>query len=562
MLLLRRNLTLGLSRSDHSISKLTFMKKLLLIAFLTVLTSKAQVLTGQRAYTRADTLRGSLRTERNFDVKKYHLDITVHPAKKFINGSNTIEFIPHENLSTIQIDLFDNMNVDSITHHGKQLNYKREFNAVFINGNFKKGSKDRIVFYYSGNPIIAKRAPWDGGFVFTKDANGNDWIATACQGTGASLWWPNKDHQSDEPEEGMSIKVAVPNGLMNVSNGRFKGNKDLGNGFTRWDWEVRNPINNYDVALNIGDYVHFGETYKGLDLDYYVLRYNLDKAKIQFEEVKPMMDCFQEKFGQYPFKEDGYKLVETPHLGMEHQSAVAYGNKYKKGYMGSDLSGTGVGLKWDFIIIHETGHEWFGNSLTSSDIADMWIHESFTAYSENVYTECRWGYEDGQKYVNGTAKMIQNDIPIIGDYGVNSEGSGDMYYKGALMLNTIRHIIDNDTKWWTILRSYAEHFKHQIISTKDVVDYFEKESGLKLKPVFDQYLRYTKIPTLEIQQDGKDILYRWNADVANFNMPVDVSLQSEPKRLTPTTRWKKLKKSRVDDLKVMTSEFYINVKRM
>ncbi|UNY97975.1 M1 family metallopeptidase [Zhouia spongiae] len=536
------------------------MKKLLLFAFLTGFSLNAQLLSGDRTYTKADTLRGSLRKERNFDVRKYRLNITVNPTEKFIFGSNSIDFVPQENLTTIQIDLFDNMKVDSIINNGKKLVYKREFNAVFIDGNFQKDTKSNIVFYYSGNPIVAKRAPWDGGFVFKKDNNGNDWIATACQGTGASLWWPNKDHQSDEPEEGMSVKVAVPNGLMNVSNGRFKGKKDLGNGYTRWDWEVINPINNYDVALNIGDYVHFGETYKGLDLDYYVLRYNLEKAKVQFEEVKPMMDCFQEKFGEYPFKEDSFKLVETPHLGMEHQSAVAYGNQYKKGYLGSDLSGSGVGLKWDFIIIHETGHEWFGNSITASDIADMWIHESFTSYSENVYTECRWGYEAGQKYVNGTGKMVQNDIPIIGDYGVNSEGSGDMYYKGALMLNTIRHIVDNDEKWWKILRSYSEHFKHQIVTTKDVVTYFEKESGLRLKPVFDQYLRYADIPILEFQQNGKNLLYRWKADVDNFDMPVDIIQEGKEVRLKPSKSWKKLKRTGLNDLKVKRSEFFIKVK--
>lgn len=537
------------------------MKKIFLLAFAFGTVANAQLLSKKETFTRADSLRGSLRKERNFDVKKYDLDVTVNPGKKYISGSNTIHFIPQEDLFVIQIDLFDNMRVDSITSRGKRLDYKREYNAVFIEAKsaFGKGERTKITFYYSGNPIVAKKAPWDGGFVFAKDTNGNDWIATACQGTGASLWWPNKDHQSDEPEEGMTIRVAVPNGLTDVSNGRLIGTKDLGNGYTRWDWIVTNPINNYDVALNIGDYVHFGETYKGLDLDYYVLRDNLEKAKVQFREVKPMMDCFQEKFGEYPFKEDSYKLVETPHLGMEHQSAVAYGNQYKKGYLGSDLSGSGEGLKWDFIIIHETGHEWFGNSITSKDIADMWIHESFTSYAENVYTECRWGYESGQKYVNGTAKMVANDRPIIGPYGVNHEGSGDMYYKGALMLNTLRHVINNDDTWWKLIRDYSEHFKHQVITTQDVVDFFENETGLVLKPIFDQYLRYKNIPKLQLKQEGRNIRYKWKCDVTDFAMPIDVLIKNKKERLLPTSDWKEISSTKLENLEILRSRFFIDV---
>ncbi|WP_268223288.1 M1 family metallopeptidase [Sinomicrobium oceani] len=538
------------------------MKRILLLLMLIGLhNAHAQLMQDKEKYTKGDTLRGSLRTERNFDVREYHLNIKVDPSRKYIQGYNRIVFVPQQRLTVMQIDLFENMKVDSIVFHGKKLPYRREYNAVFIDNkeNFKKNKKDSLTFYYSGKPIAAVRAPWDGGFDWKTDKNGKPWIATAVQGTGASAWWPNKDHQSDEPDNGMTIKVAVPNGLTNVSNGRLTGKKDLGNGYTRWEWKVINPINNYDVALNIGDYVHFGETYKGLDMDFYVLSYNLEKAKKHFQEVKPMMDCFQEKFGEYPFKEDSYKLVETPHLGMEHQSAVAYGNQYMKGYLGRDLSGTGVGTKWDFIIIHETGHEWFGNSITSSDIADMWIHEGFTTYSEVVYTECRWGYEAGQKYINGLKKNVRNDKPIIGPYGVNKEGSGDMYPKGALMLNTIRSIINNDDKWWKLIKEFSETFKHMIVDTEMVINFFEQETGLHLEPVFDQYLRYKNIPTLELKRDENGTAYRWITDVKKFDMPVDVSINGEKIRLTPTTEWQKLD-TPPKGISVATDRFFVDVK--
>ncbi|MBC9797314.1 M1 family metallopeptidase [Sinomicrobium weinanense] len=539
------------------------MKKIILFSllFTGILGVNAQLLQEKESYTKGDTLRGSLRRERNFNVREYHLNVKVDPGKKYIEGHNRIVFVPQEKLHTIQIDLFENMDVDSILYRGKPLPYRREYNAVFIDNSkgFQKNRKDSITFYYSGNPIAAKRAPWDGGFDWKTDKNGKPWIATAVQGTGASAWWPNKDHQSDEPENGMTIKVAVPNGLMDVSNGRLTGKKDLGNGYTRWDWKVTNPINNYDVALNIGDYAHFGETYKGLDMDFYVLSYNLKKAKMHFQEVKPMMDCFQEKFGTYPFKEDSYKMVETAHLGMEHQSAVAYGNKYMKGYLGRDLSGTGIGNRWDFIIIHETGHEWFGNSITSSDIADMWIHEGFTTYSEAVYVECRWGYEDGQAYVNGLKQNVRNDRPIIGDYGVNKEGSGDMYPKGALMLNTIRHMINDDDKWWQLIRNYSETFKHMIVDTEMVLNFFEQETKLDLEPVFDQYLRHKDIPVLELKREGSGTAYRWVVDADNFNMPVDASINGKTVRLHPTSEWQKLDVP-PGGISVATDRFFINVK--
>jgi aminopeptidase N len=541
--------------------KKNFLASIVLFGLQSV---SAQLTVPKENFTHRDTLQGGLRSERTcFDVQRYDLNIKVNIEEKSIMGYNDITFKVVENTNKIQIDLFENMQVDSIVFNTKKLNYKRDEIAVFVtfNESLKAGNQEKIRFYYSGKPIIAKRAPWDGGFVFNKDSNGKPWIGVAVQGTGASLWYPVKDSQSDEPDLGATIKVAVPNGLMNVSNGRLLGSEDLKNGYTRWDWEVKNPINTYDITLNIADYAHIHDNHKGLDLDYYVLRENEEKARKHFEEVKPMMDCFQSKFGKYPFTEDGYKLVETPYLGMEHQSAVAYGNHYLKGYLGSDLSGTGIGMLFDFIIIHESGHEWFGNSITSKDIADMWIHEGFTQYSEIVFTECQFGYDKAMKYANGLSDNVNNDQPIIGHYGVNKEGSGDMYPKGALLLNTVRHIVNDDEKWWKILLKYSETYRHQIIDTKTVIEFFNTESGMNLTPVFNQYLRYTTIPRLEFRSSGtKDQFeFAWKTDEPNFEMPIDIIFKKKKIRLMSTNKWQKLpfKMKNVSQIEVLKNKFYV-----
>ncbi|WP_417357458.1 M1 family metallopeptidase [Flavobacterium sp.] len=518
-------------------------------------------------FSRRDSLHGGLRPERtSFDVLRYDLNITLNPDKRYINGYNDITFKVVSSTQKIQLDLFENMKIESIMLKNKKLEYTRDNDAVFISfpNELKAGSEHTLRFNYSGNPEVARNAPWDGGFVFTEDDNGKPWVGVAVQGTGASLWYPVKDHQSDEPDSGASIKVAVPNGLMNVSNGRFKGSEGLKNGYTRWDWEVKNPINNYDITVNIADYVHIHDNYKGLDLDYYVLSYNKEKAEEQFKQVKPMMECFQTKFGEYPFKEDGYKLVETPYLGMEHQSAVAYGNNYKMGYRGGDLSYTGVGLTFDYIIIHETGHEWFGNSITSKDIADMWIHESFTTYSETVYLECTLGYDKAMQYVYGQRMGVRNDKPVIGIFGVNREGSGDMYYKGALMLNTIRHIVNDDDKWWAMLLKYSETYKKQVIEGQDVINFFSKESGINLEPVFNQYLRYRSIPKLELKLKDHQLQYRWETDEENFAMPVDVDIYGKNIRLNGTNDWQTLtvEADKIKDVQPKIKEFYIKVDKM
>ncbi|WP_396176132.1 M1 family metallopeptidase [Flavobacterium sp.] len=515
-------------------------------------------------FTRRDSLQGGLRPERTcFDVLRYDLNLTIEPEYKTVKGYNEITFKVIEKTQKIQLDLFENMVVDSIIFNEKKLQYKREFDAIFINfpSILPLNTEQKVRFYYSGNPLVAKRAPWDGGFVWKKDAQNKPFIGVAVQGTGASLWYPVKDHQTDEPDRGASIKVAVPNGLMNVSNGRFLGSENLNNGYTRWDWEVKSPINNYNIVINIADYVHIHESHKGLDLDYYVLRENETKARKHFAEVKPMMDCFQEKFGTYPFVEDGFKLVETPYLGMEHQSAVAYGNKYMKGYMGSDMTGTGVGLLFDYITIHETGHEWFGNSITSKDIADMWIHESFTTYSESVFVECEFGYEKAMQYINGQRGMVSNQKPIIGQFGVNYKtGNSDMYYKGALMLNTLRHSIGDDAKWWAMLRKYCETYRYQIIETKDVVSFFSKESGTDLTPFFDQYLNYTNLPVLELRVVKKNLEARWKTDVQNFQLPIENQIGPKNNRTLVTNEWTRIPGAKTkDDLVLSTYKMLIEL---
>jgi len=548
------------------------MKRIYIFLFIFCfsLTMHSQIVNAnQEIFSRADTLRGALRPERTcFDVLFYTLDIKVNPEKRYVQGYNEIEFEVKAPTKRIQLDLFQNMKVDSIIFEGESLNYEREFNAVFINfdKSLQKSSVQSLKFYYSGYPRVAKNAPWDGGFVFSKDSNDKPFIGVAVQGAGASLWYPNKDHQSDEPES-VDIKVSVPNGLINVSNGRLIAETALGDGYTQWHWRVEQPINNYNITLNIADYVHFEDQYNELSLDYYVLKENLDKAKQQFQQVQPMMDCFYEKFGEYPFQKDGFKLVETPYLGMEHQSAIAYGNGYQNGYLGTDLSKTGIGLKWDFIIIHESAHEWFGNSISAADIADLWIHESFTAYAESVFVECEFGKKEAIKYLYGLRDIIANDRPIIGEYGVNHEGSGDMYYKGANMLNTLRSVINNDEKWWSLLKEFHETFKYQTIHANDVINFYNSRTKLNLKPIFDQYLNYTSIPELQLKFDKNKTLYlRWKTDVENFKMPIDFQNAEEGNlsKVLIDNNWKKIEVELEDlgDLAINKYGYYITISQV
>jgi len=521
----------------------------------------------QQNFTRQDTLRGSITPERAWwDLTYYHLDIKVEPDKKFISGKNTITYKVLESDSIMQIDLQSPMKILKVIQNGQNLNVESEGHAHFIH--LKKhqvaGEVETIEVFYEGFPKEAIQAPWDGGISWKKDKNGNHFIASSCQGLGASVWWPCKDHMYDEVD-GMKISVNVPDTLINVSNGRLRLVERIGDTKT-YHWVVKNPINNYGVNINIGDYVNFSEVYDGmagnLDMDYYVLSYNLDKAKEQFKQAPKMMEAFEHWFGQYPFYADSFKLVEVPYLGMEHQSSVTYGNGFKNGYLENDLSGTGWGLKFDFIIIHEAGHEWFANSITNKDAADMWIHEGFTAYSENLYLDYHFGKKASSEYVIGTRKRIQNDKPLIGPYNVNQSGSGDMYYKGANLLHNLRQLIEDDEKWRKILRKMNVEFYHQTVTSNQIEDFLSKETGIDLTAFFNQYLRSTMVPTLEYTIKKKTLKYRWTTIVDGFDMPVQIKLNNKEHWLFPKSEWQEITlDSKIDVLNV-DPDFYVKSKQL
>jgi aminopeptidase N len=514
--------------------------KIFLICILFFLTLGAKCQT----YTHQDSLRGSITPERAWwDLKYYHLDIKVSPNDSTVSGKVDILYEVLSTYQVMQVDLQAPLVITKVTDEkGNILPVRHDGNAHFITIKKKQkiGDLNKVIVSYAGKPVIAIRPPWDGGISWDKDENGDLFIHTNCQGIGASIWWPNKDHLYDEPDS-MLMSINVPGNLMDVSNGRLRSVEKKGDGTTTYHWFVKNPISNYVININIANYTHFSEIYKGekgdLTMDYYVLPYNLEKAKSQFKDAPRMIEAFEHWFGPYPFYEDGYKLVEVPSTGMEHQSSVTYGNKYANGYRGRDGSGTGWGMKFDFIIIHESGHEWFANNITYKDMADMWIHESFTNYSESLFIEYYWGKEAGQSYVRGNRRMINNDKPIIGDYNVNSMGSHDMYVKGGNMLNTLRTIIDNDELWRSILRGLNKTFYHQTVTTQQIEGFISEQTKMDLRPFFDQYLRDIRIPVLEYYQKDGQVFFRWNNVVSDFNMPARVAINGKQTWIIPTSKW-------------------------
>lgn len=523
-----------------------------------------QLQSQNRVFTKDDTLRGSLTPERIWwDLTYYHLAVNVKPEEKYISGNVTVHYKVISPRQEMQIDLQPPLAIEKVTQDGENLNFtKKGTNAYIISLKKiqKAGNKESVSIQYSGNPIVAKNPPWQGGFQWASDKEGNPFIATSCQGLGASAWWPCKDHMYDEPDS-VLISVTTPKNLTDISNGRLRSTTENPDGTKTSHWFVRNPINNYGVNVNIANYVHFADTLHGakgtLDIDFYVLPYNLEKAKEQFKQAKLMLKAFEYWFGPYPFYEDGYKLVETPYLGMEHQSSVTYGNGYENGYRGRDLSGTGWGLKWDFIIIHESGHEWFANNITYKDIADMWIHESFTNYSESLFTEYYFGKDAATEYVVGTRKGIKNDRPIIGTYNVNKGGSGDMYPKGGNMLHTIRHSINNDKLFREILRGLNKTFYHQTVTTQQIENYISENAKINFSKVFDQYLRTTQIPSLEYYFDQNKLFYRWTNCVGGFDL--SLILTDGNTRITPTEKWQqlKLKDSKLFDPANVEKMYYV-----
>lgn len=496
-------------------------------------------------FSHADSIRGSVTPERAWwDVTHYDLHLNFDYTRNSIRGFNFISFkIIAQSQKKLQIDLQAGLDIDSVISQGVRLEFKRDSNVYYIQWPHQSGeTAGTFRIYYHGQPRIPRRPPWDGGMIWTSDKAGNPWISVTCQGWGASVWYPCKDYQGDEPDSA-SISMTVPDTLVAVANGRLRGEQKNADGTSTYTWAVVNPISNYDIIPYIGKYLHWHEVFNGekgpLDCDYWALETDIDKAKEQFRQVIPMLSCFEHWFGPYPFYEDGYKLIEAPYLGMEHQSAVAYGNGFRNGYRGTDLSGTGWGLKWDFIIVHESGHEWFGNNITSKDIADMWVHESFTNYSEALYTECRFGKEAGSDYVVGTRKKVENKLPIIGKFGVNNEGPIDMYYKGGNMLHTIRQVIGDDEKFRQILRGLNTRFYHQTVNGADVEKYISRQSGIDFSKLFDQYLRTTKVPLLQYRWVNGGLEFRWENIVAGFAMPVKIYTDKE-EWIRPSGKWQKL----------------------
>lgn len=524
-----------------------------------------------KTFTHADTLRGSITPERAWwNVLRY--DITVQPdyISTTTKGKNKITYkvISDSYPAFMQIDLQEPMIIDSVLFGNRKMNFTKEGNAWHVQApKQKENSVASIDIYFHGKPREAKNPPWDGGWIWKKDDKGRPWMSVACQGLGASVWYPCKDHQSDEPDSGATLTMIVPDTLMAVGNGRMI-DSSTANHLTTYTWQVKNPINNYNIIPYIGKYVNFSDTLHGekgtLDLNYWVLDYELDSAKQQFTQVKPMLHCMEYWFSPYPFYEDGYKLVQSPHLGMEHQSAVGYGNHFLNGYLGLDLSQSGWGLKWDFIIEHESSHEWWGNNITSNDIADMWIHESFGNYSETLYTEWLFGKEAGTDYNVGTRLQINNDAPIISAYNVNSEGSGDMYYKGGNMLHTIRHVINDDTVFRSILRGLNKEFYHKTVTAKQVEDYFSEVSKIDLSKVFEQYLTTTQIPTLQyyFADNTNKIFYRWAKCVPGFNMPVTLVSGNESKRITPTEQWQQFSDTSLFNTRYISRNYFFILKQV
>ena len=520
--------------------------------------------------TRAETLRGSITPERDWwDLQHYDLSVQFFPETKTIKGSNVISFKTVKAGNKIQIDLQTPLQMTKITHGTAELKFEREGNVywVYLDKQLAQGVEDKIEVFWEGKPTESKNPPWSGGITWGRDDLGEHFITTTCQGIGASIWWANKDHGADEPDKGMNINITVPENLVAVSNGRLKKIDENKPGKTKtFHWQITNPINNYAVNANIGNYVHWEEKYRGLggnlDLQYWVLPHQKEAAMKQFREVPRMLKAFEHWFGKYPWYEDGYKLVTVSYAGMEHQSSVTYGNWFRNGYRGRDVSFTGIGYKFDFIIVHESGHEWFGNNISMKDAADMWIHEGFTNYSENLFVEYWFGKKAGEDYVVGSRKGIRNDSPIIGTYNSNREGSGDMYPKGGNLLHTIRSIINNDEKWRGILQGLNKEFWHQTVTTQQVESYISKQANMDLSKVFDQYLRTTKIPLLQYKIEGNKVSYKYDRVVPGFAMPIRVNVNGKEVSLKPNETMQTLTNANEVKTFEVNRNFYIDFEKM
>ena len=522
----------------------------LLIIFCSIYTKAQFIQTTTEKFTKADTLRGMLRPDRTcFDVKYYSINLELFINNKSISGFVDMHFLALKDFQKIQIDLYQNMIIDSIVTGDLSCKFSREYNAVYvILPEQKSGQMGSIRVYYHGSPKIAKNPPWDGGFVWSKDKSKNPWIGVACEGDGASLWWPCKDHPSDKPDS-LSFQMTVPNSLTCISNGNLAGKTSLGDNRNTFHWKVSYPINLYNVSFYVGDYYLIDETYsnfsnKNLDIDYWIIGKQFFKAQLHFKQVQNMLHAYEHYFGPYPFFNDGYALVESPYLGMEHQGAIAYGNNYNRGYLGGRLP---ADQNFDYIIIHESAHEYWGNSVSADDHADLWVHESFTTYSEALYVEWINNYQKAVEYLLFQKPSIQNLSPLVGIRNVNYQNwkDSDMYIKGSWMLHSLRNTINNDQLWFAYIKALYNNFKGTVTNTTAIVNFSCQYFDRNLNPFFRQFLIYSQLPILEyfIEKKGKGIVlyYRWLCDVPTFDMPQKVGNGKELWRIFPKSKWQKTK---------------------
>ena len=505
--------------------------------------------------TEENQLRGELTPYRTcYDVSFYDLDIELDIEEKSISGNCQIHARALTSFDTLQVDLFKNMEILSIQINNENSTFYRKHNAVFIETpRVEKGDNFEISIQYEGVPIKAKNPPWDGGFVWKKDQNGNPFIGVTCEGIGASSWWPNKDHPSDEPDSAR-LSITVPDTLIAVGNGQLESinNTDSTATFT---WLAQNPINNYNITLNIGDYVIISDTLinsSGVQkLNHYVLSYNEETAQRYFPQVREVIHFFEKVFGEYPFWKDGYKLVETPYAGMEHQSAIAFGNKYT-------ISGYNYMYDLvDYIILHETAHEWWGNSLTACDGADVWLHESFATYSEVLYVEEKLGVLVSIDYLKKKRPYISNKLPMVGPRDVNYWGFDDVYSKGAWVLHTLRSVINDDELFFKLIKESQREFQHSVVCTEEFIKFIDNETNMNLDYFFQQYLFDRKPPVFEYVQDDSTFHYKWSGVHDKFIMPLDIMINKDRIRLHPTAQYQSLSIKNHSLIEVLDKEFYI-----
>ena len=519
--------------------------------------------TSKKNQLNKETAPANIRQDQKWwNLLHYDIDITPNYLRKYIAGTNTITFMAQEAGKTMQIDLQQPMRITSVTWKKDTLICEQSEKNIYLitfQKTIKAGEIQTITFHFEGEPKESLKPPYDNGWIWAKDLNGRPWISVACEGSGASIWLPCKDVLYDEPEDGVSFSITVPDTLTAVSNGRLKKKSTGKQRTTTYTWEVVNLINNFNIIPYIGKYVSWHENYAGLkgklDCDYWVLDYNLTKAKSHFKQTDTLLKAFEYWAGPYPFYEDSYKVVEAPMSGMEHQSALAYGNGFKNGLNGKDLiSGSGWGLKFDFVLVHESGHEWFGNSITANDYGDGWIHEGFTKYLETLYTSYVFGIEAGNDYAIGTWKRIKNDEPILGT------NTSDKYYKSSAMLHNIRQII-GDSLFRKVLTGLNKEFYHQAVNTNQILDYFNRYTKKDFTKIFGQYLQTIQVPRLSYSFQDNMFKYRWENCTNDFSMPVKITLDGKNYQfIFPRPDWQNFKVSPASSKSFKVDRnFYITV---